>query len=189
MWSIVARSVFVSVVCLVRRLTLHRRVAPLPYPPLTSQLEEQFRLVESERRVKAASRAQSQKRGKHAKQAAPHPSVSNTPSSAADDDGAGSVATPGSSSKSLQQQGDAEDNGDNKALVVASPGGNAPAAAAAGALAIAQPSAGPLHALTTTDAPRRKAAAVDATFVKRMAFILRIVVPSITSKEVGLCSC
>ena len=35
-------------------------------------------------------------------------------------------------------------------------------------------------------AVRRKAAAVDATFVKRMAFILRIVVPSLTSKEAML---
>ena len=34
--------------------------------------------------------------------------------------------------------------------------------------------------------PRRRGAAVDAVFVKRLAFILRIVVPSITSKEAML---
>ena len=35
-------------------------------------------------------------------------------------------------------------------------------------------------------APKRKVAAVDATFLKRMAFILRIVIPGITSREAML---
>ena len=120
-------------------------------------------MVESEKRVKAASREKSKKQG-YAKQA-----VAGGPSSS-DDDAATAAAPDGGQNKGEDNDKKAND----KALAVAS--SSSSAAASAPAPAPAPPTA----------PPRRKAAAVDATFVKRMAFILRIVVPSLTSKEAML---
>ena len=97
---------------------------------LTLQIEDQFRLAESEKKLKAASKKT------RAVQAAP-------------------PAPPADESCSA---------GKGKALALA-------------------PVAVPAPVQVAVGPPRRKAAAVDATFVKRMAFILRIVVPSWHSKE------
>lgn len=121
-----------------------------------SQMEEQFRLVQSERRrvrVRGGGKKTQARGGKlrGATSARIH---------ADNDDGNNDVVTPSK---------------DPAALALA-----------------AQPAAGSSDRQQQQLVPavpplsRRKPAGVDATFVKRMAFILRIVVPSITSKEAML---
>jgi len=135
--------------------------------------------VDRERRAKRlAASLQRRRSGKQADSApAPAPILAGA---SAEDPGAASASA---SRDSVDDVGDGGINGSvttapSSALSAGAPHGEAGALGAeteagAGALVVAQ-------------APRRKAAAVDATFVKRMAFILRIVVPSVTSKEAML---
>ena len=123
--------------------------------------------MESEKRLKAMSRQKSQKQRRVKQQQAP----------------AAEAEAVEKDAEKKKKQNENNEN-DDKALTSAAVAMTATGASSAVAKSLTSSPAA--AAAAPAAPPRRKAAAVDATFVKRMAFILRIVVPSITSKEAML---